>query len=165
MDEQQQQRYLMTTAPSVSLREYMQVQFDDFWRLIQERARLNEREGERALASLNARLEQMNEIRNQLGTQRAEFATIERLEAAIVQWRLLHDALAVQVARDVDALRDRLDAEMKSARADRDLIRDAVNSVEREVTSINGRIAGAGVIIFIASIVLQVIFYLLTHPR
>jgi hypothetical protein len=88
-----------------------------------------------AAQQLREKLMEMNEVRAQLGTQRAEFATNEKLEALAITMRTTFAALTDQIAAsaallrtttnsDMTQLRERVDRDLKSINDDIRILRD-----------------------------------------
>ena len=88
-----------------------------------------------AANQLREKLMEMNEVRAQLGTQRSEFATNEKLEALATAMRTQFAALTEQIAAsaallrtttnsDMTQLRERVDRDLKSINDDIRILRD-----------------------------------------
>ena len=127
----------------VSDREYLQAQIDALRERTDLQFEANQRATDLAAAILNARLEGMNEIRAQLGTQRAEFATNEkfdtwgagmaaRIEALMKQIDLVGTTQRETSQRDLDGLRTRMDQNQK-------LLNDDIRSLRESRSAAGGR--------------------------
>lgn len=106
----------------VSLRDYLDAQLA----AVDEQSKLRDtalkEHVEKSNADFATRLQASNGFRAQLGAQRAEFATNERLDDAVGTMRSLYDTLVTNINtntealrnasdKDIEALRDRLDRE------------------------------------------------------
>jgi len=162
----------------VTLREFLERVLDERDRLYEARMKAMQTESDKAANALGIRLEGMNEIRAQLGTQRAEFATNEKLEALAVTTRAQFDALATQIAssasllrettaRDLDALRERADRDQKT-------IVDDIRGLRESRSETGGKSAGAkelsttfiavaGIVLFMVSILISSTLAIVLH--
>lgn len=162
---------------TVTVRDYLQVQIDameqrsmmrytELHEMMDRRFLAMQAATDKADAALNLRLQSMNEIRDQLGAQRATFATNDRLDALSAAVRVQQDTLLTQLntsvgvlresaQRDNDALRDRTDRDQK-------LTNDAISALQQQWAGVYGRITGIGVIVILLSLALQVIFFVIT---
>lgn len=121
---------------AISLREYFETRLDALERLVMARLDAMQLASDSRRVALDTRLEQMNEIRGQLATQRADFVTTDRLESLLtsgqVERRTFNekfDTLANQVnaqatlareqtQKDLDVQRNRTDEGFKTVNAD-----------------------------------------------
>lgn len=162
----------------VTLREFLERVLDERDRLYEARMRAMQTESDKAATALGIRLEGMNEIRAQLGTQRAEFATNEKLEALGVTTRAQFDALTTQIAssaallrettaRDLDALRERADRDQKT-------MVDDIRGLRESRSESGGQKAGAkdlsttfiavaGIVLFMVSILISSTLAIVLH--
>jgi chromosome segregation ATPase len=141
----------------VPLRDYLQAQLDAMQQQmdrriahLEETVKITEAAHVRALdkadTALNQRLEGMNEIRAQLGVQRAEFATRDQLDSLGATMRALHDAALAQIDSAVAPLRDRLTA------------------MQASNSSLNGRITLlTGLLITMITVLLFAVGLLINH--
>lgn len=127
----------------VSEREYLQAQIDALRERLDLQIEAMQRANDLAADRLEARLESMNEIRAQLATQRAEFATNEkfdtwgagmaqRIESLMKQIDLVGTTQRETSQRDLDGLRTRMDQNQK-------LLNDDIRSLRESRSAAGGR--------------------------
>lgn len=165
-------------AVAVSLREFLQAQDDameerclmrytDLHQMVDRRFHGLQVAGDKAEMALDKRLEGMNDIRTQLATQRATFATNERLDAVIDASRLQITATISEkitngqvvrqtIERDIDALNTRLDTQAKEQEA-------AISILQQQYAGLDGRIAGMLGVGILVAIGVQVILFFVVH--
>jgi len=134
--------HIPRTSGVVSEREY-------FERIIAERDRQTDARFtamqmaiDLAAGTLGTRLEGMNEIRSQLGTQRAEFATNEKLEALATTTRATFDTLSAQIANNAALLRTTTQSDMQQLRERADRDQKTVNDDIRSLRESRSQQAG-----------------------
>ena len=107
-------------------------------------------------STYEARLNGLGEIREALVRQRGEFATIVALDSFEREYRTAHEALRNELMTQIAALRTYHDADLEK-------VNQQIETLKENSASLLGRITGMGIIVVIASLALQVIFFLIAH--
>lgn len=133
---------------AISLREYFEVRLAALETLVMARMDAMQLASETRRTALDTRLEQMNEIRGQLATQRADFVTTDRLESLLVtgqsERKTFTDKIssleAQQIAsatlareqtqKDLALLRDRMENDFKTVNADIRSLRESRSTTQ-----------------------------------
>lgn len=131
----------------VTEREYLQAQIDALAERMELQFAAGQRASDLAASRLEARLESMNEIRQQLSVQRVEFATNEkfdtwgaamatRVEALLKQIDTVEETFRNSSQRESDALRERHDRDIKMVNDDIRSLRESRSAAgSRSATS------------------------------
>jgi len=159
---------------SVPLREFFDMRYDAMQHEMDSRFEAAKQAVEKAATLMDRRLDGMNEIRAQLGTQRGEFATAERVEALRTELRTIMDRMDVQsvterkaIQNSVEILRDIFQRNLDEYKKSREIIDQrydtAINSLNALYAGLVGRVTGFGGAVAFVLFVVQVITFLILH--